>query len=311
LGDETVTHSLSDAVLGTRPRAAGDQDEQPNSAWGFDVAFARRYGSEAAEAPLGAFGHAANAVLENLLGHRSVRRYQDRALPEGTLQLLVAAAQSAASSANLQLWSVIHVEDPALRRALADVAGGQQHVVQAPLFLVWIADLHRAGELARTRGLGAEGLGYLESLLVAAVDTALAAQNAVVAAESLGLGTVYIGALRNQAERVAEILGLPSNAFAVFGLCVGWPDPEAPSAVKPRLPQRVVLHRDRYELGESSHAAVGGYDALMQGFYAAHSMAVPEGGWSWHSARRFATVAALNGRHVLREALQRLGFRMQ
>jgi nitroreductase len=249
--------------------------------------------------------------LENLLGHRSVRRYQERALPEGTLQLLVAAAQSAASSANLQLWSVVHVEDSALRRALADVAGGQQHVVQAPLFLVWVADLHRAGELARTRGLGAEGLGYLESMLVAAVDTALAAQNAVVAAESLGLGTVYIGALRNQPERVAEILGLPSHAFAVFGLCVGWPDPNVPSAVKPRLPQQVVLHRDRYELGDSSHAAVGDYDALMQSFYASQSMAVPEGGWSWHSARRFATVAALNGRHVLREALQRLGFRMQ
>jgi nitroreductase len=67
--------------------------------------------------------------------------------------------------------------------------------------------------------------------LMAAIDTALAAQNAVVAAESLGLGTVYIGALRNQPERVAQVLGLPHKSFAVFGLCVGHADPEQPTGV--------------------------------------------------------------------------------
>lgn len=253
----------------------------------------------------------AEAVVAQLLSHRSVRQYLPKALPAGTLELLVAAAQSAASSSNLQLWSVVAIEDPERRRALAQVANNQAHIQQAPLFLVWVADLNRATKLAEARGTPSEGLGYLEMFLMASIDTALAAQNAVVAAESLGLGTVYIGALRNHPERVAELLGLPSKALAVFGLCVGWPDPEARAAIKPRLPQSVVLHRDRYQLSESEHAAVGSYDELMHGFYTEQSMPVPAGGWSLHSAKRVASAAALNGRHVLREVLGRLGFELR
>ena len=65
----------------------------------------------------------------------------------------------------------------------------------------------------------------------------------VVAAESLGLGTVYIGAMRNDPQRVAELVGLPKQAVVVFGLCVGHPDPAAKAEVKPRLPQSSVLQR--------------------------------------------------------------------
>jgi len=250
----------------------------------------------------------AETVISQLLSHRSVRSYLPKALPEGTLELLVAAAQSAASSSNLQLWSVVAVEDPERRIALSQVANNQAHVRQAPLFLVWVADLHRARELSRARGLPGEGLSFLEMFLMASLDTALAAQNAVVAAESLGLSTVYIGALRNHPERVAELLGLPEQAFAVFGMCVGWEDPAAAAAIKPRLPQSVVLHRDRYAPSQPLHDAVGAYDQLMHTFYTAQSMGVPEGGWSLHSAKRVASAAALNGRHVLRQTLARLGF---
>jgi nitroreductase len=253
----------------------------------------------------------AETVIACLLSHRSIRQYLPKALPKGTLELLVAAAQSAASSSNLQPWSVVAIEDAERRKAFAQVVNNQAHVQQAPLFLVWVVDLNRATELAQARGLPSEGLSYLETFLLAAIDTSLAAQNAVVAAESLGLGTVYIGGIRNHPERVAELLGLPRQAFAVFGLCVGWPHPDALAAIKPRLPQPVVLHRDRYALTESEHAAVGGYDALMQNFYTDQSMPVPAGGWSLHSAKRVASAAALNGRHVLREVLGRLGFELK
>jgi len=253
----------------------------------------------------------AESVISRLLSHRSVRQYLPKALPEGTLELLVAAAQSAASSSNLQLWSVVSVEDGERRRALAQVANNQAHIEQAPLFLVWVADLNRGAALARARGLTSDALSYLEMFLMASVDTALAAQNAVVAAEALGLGTVYIGALRNQPERVAELLGLPSSAYAVFGLCVGWPNPQVQTAIKPRLPQSVLLHRDRYQRSESEHAAVADYDALMERFYSAQNMPVPAGGWSLHSAKRVANAAALNGRHVLRDVLGRLGFELK
>ena len=129
-------------------------------------------------------------------------------MPSGTLQLLIGAAQSAASSSNLQLWSVVSVSDPARRRALYEVAGHQAHILECPLFLVWVADLHRPTQLARERGVPSAGLDYLEMFLMASIDSALAAQNAVVAAEALGLGTVYIGALRNDPVRVAQVLEL-------------------------------------------------------------------------------------------------------
>jgi len=276
----------------------------------------QRYGQSESKGPSGGAPGAVAATggsntLALLLSHRSVRRYLPTALDPHVLELLVAAAQSAASSSNLQLWSVVSVEDPENRRALSELAGNQAHVRECPLFLVWIADLHRARELARARGIASDGLNYLESFLVAAVDAALAAQNAVVAAESMGLGTVYIGALRNHPERVAQILGLPAQAFALFGLCVGWPDTATATAVKPRLPQAVVLHRDRYGLTESEHELVGHYDAVSRHFYTTQQLSNHEGGWSWHSARRLATAAALNGRHVLREALTRLGFPLE
>jgi Nitroreductase family len=91
--------------------------------------------------------HARAAVLPHLLEHRSVRQYSAEPLPEGTVERLVAAAQSAASSSNLQLWSVISVEDAELRRLLSEAAGKQAHIRECPTFLVWIADLHRAASL--------------------------------------------------------------------------------------------------------------------------------------------------------------------
>lgn len=271
----------------------------------------QRYGEAPAEPPLPGVAQSRQAALTPLLSHRSVRRYLPKALSPGTLELLVAAAQSASSSSNLQLWSVLSVEDPQRRRALSEVAGGQGHILECPLFLVWIADLHRPAALAEERGIEHVGLDYLEMFLMASIDTALAAQNAVVAAEALGLGVVYIGALRNDPERVARVLQLPAHSFAVFGLCVGWAHAEAEGAVKPRLPQSVVLHRDTYNELAAQRSTVAAYDELMTRFYRQQRMQVPEGGWSVHSAKRVASVAALRGRDRLRQALQALGFALR
>ena len=243
-----------------------------------------------------------NDTLEHLLAHRSVRRYLPRPVSDQTLEFLVAAAQSAATSSNLQLWSVVTVADPERRRELAKVAGGQAHVAQSPLFLVWLADLHRVSEIADRRGTSKGGIPYLETFLSAVVDTALAAQNAVVAAESLGLGTVYIGAVRNQPNRVAEILSLPPNVFAVFGMCIGWPDPEIQTAIKPRLPQEVVLHRDVYRSVENHLRSLEVYDREVIEFQR-RTKSSSQKSWTEKAAESIATVQALGGRHVLRDEL--------
>jgi len=247
-----------------------------------------------------------NATLDGLLSHRSVRAYLPDWLPEGTLETLVAAAQSAASSSNLQAWSVIAVTDAARKARLAALVGGQKHIEQAPLFLVWLIDQNRPRQIAAGRGEPAAALDYFESFLLGAVDAALAAQNAAVAAESLGLGTVYIGAIRNRPLEVAAELGLPLNVFAVFGLVVGYPDPAVPSGVKPRLPRAAVLFREQYGWGEAQNAAVAAYDPRMREFQREKGMA--EQDWTAQAGNRLRDAKALNGRDALRAALKQLGF---
>lgn len=247
-----------------------------------------------------------NDTLTTLLSHCSVRAYRTDPLPDQTLELLIAAAQSAASSSNLQTWSVVAVTDPDRKAHLSQLAGNQDHIRQCPLFLVWLADLARLHYLAAQRQQSAAGLDYLEMFVTATIDAALAAQNATLAAESLGLGTVYIGAIRNQPEPVAATLQLPPHLFAVFGLCVGYPDPDQPAAIKPRLPQSAVLHRETYSLSEQA-TAIEQYNEIMRQFYQSQQMNV-QGDWTDHSINRIATVGSLNGRDRLREILQRLGF---
>ncbi|THF61792.1 NADPH-dependent oxidoreductase [Pseudothauera nasutitermitis] len=261
-----------------------------------------RYGNDTLPAPA-----AWTPVIDHLLGHRSVRHYLPDAVSNEQLAAIVAAAQSAATSSNLQTWSVIAVRDAGTRAALAECAGGQAHVREAPLQLVWLADLARLAHIADRAGRPREGLEYLEMFVLAAIDAALAAQNALAAAESLGLAGCYIGGLRNQPERVAELLGLPPRVFAVFGMTLGSEDPARPAAVKPRLPQEVVLHQERYRPVAEQQPGIDAYDAAMAAFYAAQGMNV-HGTWGVHSVKRVADGQALTGRDRLAEALHALGF---
>lgn len=247
-----------------------------------------------------------NPVLQVLHDHRSVRRYRADPVHDATLRLLISAAQSAPTSSNLQVWSVIAVRDRARKARLAALAGDQASIEQAPVLLVWVADFARLRQLAGDRGASFDGVDYLESSYVGFIDAALAAQNAVVAAESLGLGTVYIGAIRNKPEDVAAELNLPQHTFAVFGLVVGHPDPAEEPKIKPRLPQGAVLHHETYELaGQRKHVAI--YEQRIAQFYAEQKLAHS---WTERVLNRLASATSLSGRHRLRDALANHGFRL-
>jgi nitroreductase len=263
-------------------------------------ALALRYGADAIPAA-GPW----NDHIARLLSHRSVRGYRADALPEGTLETLIAAAQSAATSSNLQTWSVIAVTDPTTKAEIARLANNQKHIEQCPLFLAWVADISRNARLAEQEGVTLEVLPYLETFLVAALDAALAAQNAVTAAESLGLSTVYIGAMRNNPEQVAKLLGLPAGAMGVFGLCIGYAAPGVTNEVKPRLPQAVVLHHERYGAPDE-RAYRAAYDQKTAAFSQRNEMTMDS--WTARVIGRMGKLSALAGRDRLVAALHALGF---
>ncbi|QID17999.1 NADPH-dependent oxidoreductase [Nitrogeniibacter mangrovi] len=270
----------------------------------FDASFKTRYGQPDLAVP-----ECHTAVIEQMLRHRSVRAYRPDPVSDAQLEAIIAGAQSAASSSNLQAWSVVAVRDPDTRAALAECAGGQAHVREAPLQLVWLADLARLESIASALERPSGALDYLEMFLVGAIDAALAAQNASVAAESLGLATVYIGGMRNRPEAVARLLELPPRVFAVFGMCVGYEDEGKPASVKPRPPQSVVLHRERYSLPAQAEG-IERYNTAMAEFYAAQQMNV-HGTWAVHSSKRIAGPETLSGRDRLVEALAARGFALK
>ena len=254
-----------------------------------------RYGTQTPAIPEALW----NPVLESLLGHRSIRAFQETPLAKGIVPLLVAAAQSAPTTAHIQPWSVLVVEDAELRNKLAELSGGQPHIRQAPLFLVWLLDFARLRRIAQRHGINPEGLSSLGTFEFGLGDALIAAQNTVVAAESLGLGTVYIGAFRRRTEEVWSLLDLPKEVLPVVGLAVGYPDPSKPSAVKPRLPQHLVAHHERYDeaLLETDLEA---YDQRFQDFLA--SQGQPRVPWTQQTAERIAAPDTFS------EHLKRIGF---
>lgn len=215
-------------------------------------------------------------VLQLLNSHRSIRKYTEEPVTDEMVQAVVSAGFSAATSSNLQGSTVIRVRNEKTRSILAEIAGGQTWVETAGAFMVWCADLHRSAEACATDG-GTFAPGMTEHFLIAAVDCALAAQNAVVAAESLGLGICYIGGIRNDTDAVAELLELPEQVFPLFGLCLGWPaqDPVR----KPRLPLSVTLKEERYDASLDA-PRIAAYDEELRSYYLERTRGAMDRTWT-------------------------------
>ena len=275
-----------------------DKDE-PILAEGIDLLRAR-YRDDTISAP-----DQWNSVLSTLLSHRSVRAFLPTPVPAAIVETAIAAAQSAASSQNLQMWSVVAVEDPDRRGRLAEWSANQKFIREAPLFLIWLVDLSRLEFISRDQNGAAEALTHLEPFIISIIDAALAAQNAVVAFESLGLGTVYVGAVRYSPLEVISELNLPPFVLPIFGLSVGYPDPTSTTDVKPRLSQSVVLHRERYT-SDHQRNGIADYDVKMRQFQNEQGMEIVD--WSENSIKRVQRLHEMVTGARYREALHSLGF---
>lgn len=212
-------------------------------------------------------------TIDLLRSHRSIRAFTDRAISDEQRAAILAAGQSASSSSFLQCTSIMRITDPALREQLVTLSGGQQYVAQAAEFWVFCADFNRLQQICPEAQLG-----LAEQLLLGCVDTAVMAQNAMVAAESLGLGGCYIGGIRNNIAEVTSVLGLPKFVLPLFGLCLGEPDQDPD--IKPRMPADMLVHENRYQPIDPERLAE--YDRELVAYYQSRDSNRRSESWSEH-----------------------------
>lgn len=199
-----------------------------------------------------------NQVVETMMAHRSIRKYSNQPVSNEDFDTIIRSTQAAPSWVNGQHVTIISILDPERRKKMAELAGNQKHIIEAPVFLVFCADFHRIKVACEMEGLEFKAAVNPDLLLVGTVDVGIALGNAITAAESLGLGTVPIGGIRRSPLEYIELLNLPEYVIPVSGLCIGYPS-EIPDLV-PRLPKEAIYHEEKYK--ENIHEEIKKFNQI-------------------------------------------------
>lgn len=217
-----------------------------------------------------------NEVVKLIQSHRSIRRYKEDPIPDEILEEILNSAQWAPSSHNVQAYSVIVVKNKETKRKLSELCGSQKYVESCPVFLVMCADFYRLKLTCDMHATNFE-IHEVENLIVGAVDAALAAENALLSARSYGLGGVMIGGIRNNPGGVVELLKLPVLTVPIMGICLGYPSDDPWQ--KPRLPQKVVVHKEYYQT-DRLIAGLEEYEAISADYYTRRTNGKQTAGWT-------------------------------
>lgn len=205
-----------------------------------------------------------NKTINTIKDHRSIRDFEKKDIDEGILKEIIISAQSMPNSINGQQTSIIVIKDPEKRKKIAEIAGGQPWIKQAPVFLLFIADFYKTEIAAKKNDMEQVIHESVEGTLVSAVDVGLNMGAAIIAAESLGLGIVPIGGIRNAPEEMIELFDLPDQTFPIAGLSIGYP--KSKPKKKPRLPLETFCHMETYKPNKIIET-IDSYDLLMEKYY--------------------------------------------
>ncbi len=182
-------------------------------------------------------------TLENLLSHKSIRKYQKRNIESDVLTEILQAGIRGANTGNMQLYSVIVTQDEDKRQALCKLHFGQKMVADAPVVLTICADVNRFHKWCEQRNAEKSYDNFLW-FLTATIDATIVTQNICIAAEEKGLGTCYLGTVNYSVPEIAELLQLPEGVIPIACVTMGYPD-ENP-ALTDRLPLEGVVHFEKY-----------------------------------------------------------------
>ena len=228
-------------------------------------------------------------TIKLMKAHTSVRRFKDQEIPQADLEEILTAGQMASSWKNFQSYSVILVRSQEKKDALYELVP-QEAIRQSAAFLLFVGDLNRAekGASLHTDTFQPQGV---EGLLITSVDAALAGQNTLLAAESLGYGGVIIGLVRYKSEEVAALFNLPDYTYPVFGIALGVPNQQ--HEVKPRLPLNQVVFEEEYQ--EQPVVAILDYGQVQADYAGARAAT----SWSQRLAEQFGQAEPSSTRNNL------------
>ena len=215
-----------------------------------------------------------NETIRQLFDRKSVRVFEDRPIDPADKSLILEAACMAPTAGNRQLYTIIDVTDQAIKEKLVDTCDHQPFIAKAKMVLIFCADCRKwyEGFKATDSEPRKPGVG---DLMIAVSDANIAAQNAATAAESLGIGSCYIGDIMENAEQQQALLHLPEYVFPAAMLVFGYPTRQQQERKKPaRVAMEHIVHENGYRCMDeeemqamwSPAAGEKGYQAWMQAF---------------------------------------------
>jgi FMN reductase [NAD(P)H] len=243
-----------------------------------------------------------NETIRLLQAHHSSRSYKTDPIPDGVLEAIIEAAHRAPTSTNSQEVSLVVVRNEKSRARIAEIAGGQPWIAQAPVFIAVIVDLYKTG-------LGVENAGgkqvfqrSLEGIVAAVSDAGIAMATIMAASRASGLGVVPIGGIRRDPQAMIDLLGLPPNTFPVDGVVLGYVGEESPQ--KPRMSIQSFRHDEKYH-PEAIKPAIDAYDRTLQAYW--QRLGRTDGlSWSANMAQHYSTFSRL-----IKSVAQKQGFTIE
>lgn len=205
-----------------------------------------------------------NETIRTQLEHRTIREFKDQKIPHQVFEQLMEVARRTATSTGMQASSIIRVTNPDMKKKIAEICN-QEYVARVTELLIFIVDQYRNNQIAKEKNCFVETAGDMDRFFAAFTDACIMAQNIVIAAESMGLGTVYLGSILNDSERICELLKLPKLTFPVIGLGLGYPNQNP--QIKPRMEMKLRFFENTYKVFESYLDQVEEYDKQMRTYY--------------------------------------------
>lgn len=241
------------------------------------------------------------AVLGDALSvfaqHRSIRFFTREPMADGDLHRIIEAGRRAPTDAQGHMYSFVQITDEALRDHVATLCADQQHIRDAATFFVCCLDVHRLRKLVEVRG-GEWGMEARIALIYGTSDATMVAQNMQIAAEMLGYGTCYIGAVQNNTDAIARLLELPTGVLPLYGLCIGVIDEEKLPPLKPRVPRRLAFFENRYGSGLEGEQE-GDVDFSRADLESAYAAMSPKRDWFGALERYFAAGGTMQAREPI------------